>query len=112
MLVVPPTLGALRENLARHGVADQVKVHVGTVDDVPLPALIALAFVDGLHDAEHVRHDAQALRPRMAPGGLMLFHDYTALWPGVVDVVNQLYEQDEQLIWLPPRGVVAMLQVR
>ncbi len=49
MMAVEPTLAALRSNLDRFGVADLVQVHVGTVDDAPLPALIALAFVDGLH---------------------------------------------------------------
>lgn len=109
---VPPTLQALLDNLRRFDVDDVVGVHVGTVDDAPLPEQIALAFVDGLHDEANVRHDAEVLLPRMAPGGLLCFHDYAPDWPGVVAAVNALYEQDKRLVWLPTVESLARLQVK
>jgi predicted O-methyltransferase YrrM len=111
MMAVEPTLAALRSNLDRFGVADLVQVHVGTVDDAPLPALIALAFVDGLHDAEHARHDAEALFPQMAPGGLLLFHDYNAQWPGVMEAVADMWH-DHGLVWAGALGNVARMMIR
>lgn len=110
MMVVEPTLEALSGNLARFGVADLVLVHVGTVDDAPLPAEIALAFVDGLHDAQHVRHDAETLLPLMAPGGLLLLHDYNAQWPGVVETAADLW-REYGLLWAGAVGNVARLMV-
>lgn len=43
------------------------------VDDIPAP--IDLALVDGIHTHEFVTRQWQILKPRMAPGGWVLFDD-------------------------------------
>lgn len=36
---------------------------------------VGMLFIDGLHTAEQARFDYEAFRDRLAPGGLVLFHD-------------------------------------
>lgn len=45
------------------------------VDDIPAP--IDIALVDGIHDYDFVMRQWEILRPRMSPGGLVLFDDIT-----------------------------------
>lgn len=45
------------------------------VDDIPAPVDIAL--VDGIHEYDFVMKQWEILKPRMSPGGLVLFDDIT-----------------------------------
>jgi predicted O-methyltransferase YrrM len=45
------------------------------VDDIPAP--IDIALVDGIHDYDFVMKQWEILKPRMSPGGLVLFDDIT-----------------------------------
>ncbi|WIM88709.1 class I SAM-dependent methyltransferase [Candidatus Mycobacterium wuenschmannii] len=45
------------------------------VDDLPGP--IDIALVDGIHDYDFVMRQWELLKPRMSPGGLVLFDDIT-----------------------------------
>lgn len=59
--------------------------------------LVHFVFVDGDH--ETATQDAAAWWERLASGGLMLFHDYTAKkFPDVVNAVKMLGEPDVLLI--------------
>lgn len=49
---------------------------------------IDLAFIDGAHSHEYVRNDTEAIVPRMRPGGLVIWDDYSDLFPGVVGYLN------------------------
>lgn len=52
---------------------------------------VDLVFVDGDHEAEHVRADIQAWKPHVKAGGYMLFHDYyNPQWPDVGPVVDEV----------------------
>jgi predicted O-methyltransferase YrrM len=84
------TYGALVETLRAHGVDSVVDVIRARSVDVPLVGPIALAFVDGLHDLDSVRADHAHLTPQIVRGGLVVFHDYRELFPGVVEAVNEV----------------------
>jgi predicted O-methyltransferase YrrM len=74
------TLAELRANLERHGVADKVSVRVGRLyrADPKTAGRFDLIFIDGAHDADSVAHDVACGLDRLAPGGLLAFHDYGA----------------------------------
>jgi len=50
-------------------------------------------FIDGLHSYEGVANDIRAWRPKVKPGGLMLFNDYGdrsgRMFPGVSKAVGE-----------------------
>lgn len=77
-------------NLKRYGAQDTVRLHVG--QSAPLLSLFShclwdLVFVDGDHDRALL--DTALAVPLVAPGGLMVWHDYPH-WtvPSAVDYVR------------------------
>jgi hypothetical protein len=77
-----------REWLRRYGLTDRVTF--ARPGEVPADRKFGLAFVDGEHDADSVRRDIDAVLPRLAPGGLLAFHDYPDPgWPDVRRVVDE-----------------------
>lgn len=52
---------------------------------------IDLAFVDGAHSYDYVRSDSERLLPLLADGGLMVWHDYAPVWPGVMRWLGELH---------------------
>lgn len=53
-----------------------------------------VAFIDGDHGAEAVRHDSRLARELVRPGGMLIWHDYHDL--DVVDVRDVLEEFADQ----------------
>jgi predicted O-methyltransferase YrrM len=50
-----------------------------------------LVFIDGSHDRDATIAHMEAWRPRVAPGGVVVFHDYgNESWPGVAEAVREL----------------------
>jgi predicted O-methyltransferase YrrM len=47
-------------------------------DFSPYVGAMDLVFVDGSHSEAYVRNDAERARHMLAPGGIILFHDYGA----------------------------------
>jgi SAM-dependent methyltransferase len=85
------SLGPYLANLERQAVRERVVTHIGRFDEVlPIlrPASFDLVFLDGCHDAEHVRRDVQLATPLLAPDGLLAFHDYGRY--SVSEVVDEL----------------------
>jgi len=56
----------------------------GTVQSL-LPAQCDVLFIDTSHEYEHTLLECRAFVPRVAPGGVALFHDTHVIgWPGLV----------------------------
>ena len=74
-------------------VAYKVSQHFGDsakFDEAPFENGIDLIFVDGAHSYSYVKNDsAKALR-MVAPGGFVLWHDYSPRCPGVFKALNEL----------------------
>jgi predicted O-methyltransferase YrrM len=86
------TLPAFRENIQRAGVAEWVTAVIGdTADSVkhypggPIRAL----FIDADHSCEGVRRDFDAWSKWVAPGGVVIFHDYRMPEAGVARFVDE-----------------------
>jgi len=56
-----------------------------------------LIFVDGSHAASYVRSDSEKALAMLAPGGLLLWHDYSPLMPGVWNTLNALHQSGTKL---------------
>jgi len=94
------TLPAFNANIARLGFAEFVRA----IEQPSLPAArdwaggpIRLLFIDGDHSFEASKADYEAWRPRIAPGGLVAFHDVGA-WEGVSMFYEQLLSTDKSLV--------------
>jgi predicted O-methyltransferase YrrM len=75
-------------------------VDVAATWDLP----VGLLFIDGLHTYDGVRSDLDAWTPHLAPGGLVVFHDYDQRFPGVIEAADEwfgfrCYERSERLAW-------------
>lgn len=74
-------------------VAHKVTQHFGDsakFDEKPYESKVDLIFVDGAHSYSYVKSDgAKALR-MVAPGGVVLWHDYSPRCPGVFRALNEL----------------------
>ena len=46
-------------------------------------------FIDGGHDYETAKADTLKALEMVAPGGFILWDDFSADWPGVVKTVNE-----------------------
>lgn len=76
-----------------------------------LPNNLMLAFVDGDHSYEAVRNDVALLAPKIAPDGVLAFHD-AICFVGVSRTIGELLctgqwklnGQVENLVWLKKQG--------
>lgn len=79
---------------------DNVRHHLHTTQEfVATPAYqsltdIGLIFIDGYHTAEQARFDYEAFAGRLAPRGLVLFHDSMILRPSPIYGKDRLYDVD------------------
>jgi predicted O-methyltransferase YrrM len=55
---------------------------------------IRLLFIDGSHNYEDVKRDFENWEPKVAPGGIIVFHD-ALVWPGVSKFVRQVISSGE-----------------
>jgi predicted O-methyltransferase YrrM len=75
------TLALLDGNLKRYGVRDKVTMLVGKFD-VTLPLLACqqfdVAYIDGAHDYESVKHDTEAVLPllKKSQDSRIIWHDH------------------------------------
>jgi len=95
-------------------VADHVTVvrkRSERLDDGDIPTPIHLAFIDGDHGYEAVRRDFDIVAARLAPNGVVAFHDFgDASFPGVTRVVGEALASGRwvqrgflrTLVWITP----------
>jgi hypothetical protein len=67
----------------------------------PKDKLIDLCFIDADHSYESAYRDIRYWTPHMRPGGLLIGHDYSQFFPGVIQAVKETgpYELMGQTIW-------------
>jgi predicted O-methyltransferase YrrM len=82
---------ALRANLARAGLSDQVDVVVATSEEAAAgwQDPVSLLWIDGDHSYESARHDLGLWEPHLLPRASVAFHD-TFVFPEVERVVREL----------------------
>ncbi len=88
--VYPDTPGIRFHNTAY---APRITQHYGdsrVFDFSPFRGLADVVFVDACHHYEFVRHDTENALQIVRPDGLILWHDYAAYAPGVVQALNEL----------------------
>lgn len=82
-----------------------------TTTIVPSSEMFALVHLD----ADLYKPTSDALNyfyPRMSPGGIMIFHDYSSLaWPGITQAVDEFFkEKSESLMLLPDKSGTALMR--
>ena len=100
--------------LDRYGLTERVRLHVADSRSAePLRAPVDILFVDGDHREDGVRADLEHWRPRLRPGGHLLFHDavdapdfVSPAVPGPTRVANSVGDDFERL---PGAGSIAHL---
>jgi predicted O-methyltransferase YrrM len=51
---------------------------------------IDVVFIDGSHSYEYVRNDSEKALQMISSGGVIVWHDYTVFWPGVIQYLHEL----------------------
>jgi hypothetical protein len=59
-------------------------------DYAPYHKMMGMVFVDGCHHYEFVASDSRNALTMLAPGGVILWHDYAPYAPGVVQALDEL----------------------
>ena len=59
-------------------------------DETSLRGQVDLVFVDGAHSLDYVRSDTTKALAMLRPGGVILWHDYCAWYPGVFEYLHQM----------------------
>lgn len=89
-------------------VKDRIELIIGdsrTLDFTPLYGTVGMVIVDGGHSYEVAKSDtAKALR-MLRPGGIIVWDDYGADWPGVKSAVDEMINP-EKLMKFEREGIV------
>jgi SAM-dependent methyltransferase len=98
------TIGRMKLNLARYGVSAKVQIRQATAAEAHASMngdAFDLIFIDGAHDRESVAADIDIARQRLAPGGLIAFHDYRSdADPGATAAIDDLLQSGGELVSL------------
>jgi predicted O-methyltransferase YrrM len=85
-----PTFDAFMANISAAGVSEHIEPVRSLSYETEWDRPIDLLFVDGLHDRLNVERDYRHFAGFLAPGAIVLFHDYASYYPGVVEFVDHL----------------------
>lgn len=61
-----------------------------TFDFSPYKGAVDFIFVDGAHEYRYILSDSKYALHIRSPSGIIVWHDYSTSWPGVVDALNEL----------------------
>jgi predicted O-methyltransferase YrrM len=81
--------GAFYRNSAYAPKINQLWADSAEFDEKPLHGQIDLAFIDGSHNYDYVKNDTQKVMAMIAPGGVVLWHDYYPEFPGVAQYLEE-----------------------
>ena len=96
------TRDEMEANLRRYGVSNSVSIfspHRFAEECDNDHTRYTIAFIDGAHDYESVKHDIDLCLSMLRPDGLLAFHDYRdAGDPGVRQAVDELLSDGGELL--------------
>jgi predicted O-methyltransferase YrrM len=94
--VDPAPCAGARKRVSEYGYAEHWTFHncPSAVFAPSCPECIDLLFIDGDHSYNGVRADWQLFGPKVRSGGLILFHDYVSIYPGVAQLVDGVIRPD------------------
>jgi predicted O-methyltransferase YrrM len=72
------------------GKIEQLWCDSARFDETSLREQVDLVFVDGAHSFDYVRSDTTKALAMLRPGGVILWHDYCAWYPGVFEYLHEL----------------------
>lgn len=91
------TLATFNANIERYGLTEKVKAFRadelwhGSLDEIRFSGPFDLVFIDADHAYEAVTADIEFAASKLAPGGLLAFHDYKhPSHPGVEQAIDDL----------------------
>jgi hypothetical protein len=94
-----PSAEALKRNLSAFGFAPRVVESITWEATDAVSGVVSLLFVDADHTKQGVERDIEAWAPKMAPDGVVAFHDYhSERWPDVKPLADAWAERDG---WYP-----------
>jgi predicted O-methyltransferase YrrM len=70
-----------------------------TFDTTPYRESMDYIFIDGDHSYEGVKNDTEKALQLLKPGGVIVWHDYAAKSPGVLNYLAE-FSQERPLFWL------------
>jgi predicted O-methyltransferase YrrM len=72
------------------GKIEQLWCDSARFNETSLREQVDLVFVDGAHSYDYVRSDTTKALAMLRPGGVILWHDYCAWYPGVFEYLHEL----------------------
>ena len=109
VFAVDPWQGFTREGKPRQQVFRQFLSNVGHFNNLAalrMPSVeaarffqdrsVAMTFIDGNHAPEYVKADVEAWLPKTRK--IICGHDFSKNWPGVVEVVEELFPDRYELV--------------
>lgn len=94
-----PHVGALFRGTPEASRITQIRLDSRKFDTTPHRGRFDLVWIDGDHSYKLVRNDTQKAFELLAPGGVILWHDYAPKKPGFVSFVEELTAR-LPLFWL------------
>ena len=82
--------GSFFRDSSLRGKIEQIWCDSARFDETSFRGRVDLAFVDGAHSYEYVRSDSSKAIAMLRPGGIVLWHDYCAWYPGVFRCLHEL----------------------
>ena len=67
-----------------------------SADDVP--DNLDFVFIDGNHDYDYVKNDLEIWSPKVRSGGIVLGHDWSHKYHGVIRAVMEYFENNEEFV--------------
>lgn len=86
-------IGCWFKNTDRERQIRQIFANSSDFDPTPYIGAMNLVFVDGDHSYEAVKNDSEKALQMLAPGGIMLWHDFATKSPGVVRYLREFSRQ-------------------
>ncbi|MFH2203223.1 MAG: class I SAM-dependent methyltransferase [Elusimicrobiota bacterium] len=109
----PGTFYEFIENAKKHGFYDRIVV-VASPSEAALPALterFRMVFIDGMHDYDQVRKEAELCLPLLNRGGILALHDTSCrAWPGIDRYVEENLMHDPRVRRIERRNTLTAFE--